>query len=86
MLVSTFKKKLNEIQASYPEILLFYYTFNKRCCHQVVKIKVDYIKIKPFDDEFPYRYIIHFKTVEVHFNATFGEYLILIYRYFRKIL
>ena len=27
--------------------------------------------IKPFDDEF--RYIIHFKTVEVHFNATFGE-------------
>ena len=40
--------------------------------------------IKPFGVEF--QYIIHFKTVEVHFNATFGEYLILIYRYFSKIL
>ena len=27
---------------------------------------------------------MHLKTVEVHFNATFGEYLILIYKYFRK--
>ena len=31
---------------------------------------------KPFDVEFPY--IIHFETVEEHFNATFGEYQIYI--------
>ena len=41
-----------------------------------------------FDVEFGY--IIHFKTVEVQFDATFGEYQIpvqvLIYRYFSKIL
>ena len=53
MLASTLKKKLNEIESSYPEILLFY-TFYKQ------------------------------KTAEVHFTATFGEYLILIY--FSKIL
>ena len=39
--------------------------------------------IKPFDVEF--WYIIHFETVEVHFNATFGEYQILIYTYFTEI-
>ena len=48
MVVSIFKKKLNEIKSSYPEILLFYYTFNKCCCHQMVKIKVDYIKYYAF--------------------------------------
>ena len=31
-------------------------------------------------------HIIHFKTAEVHFNETFGQYQILIYRYFSKIL
>ena len=85
MLVSIFKKKLNEIESSCPEILLFYCTFNKRYCHQVEKIiKLNISNNKPFDVEF--RYIIHFKTVEVHFNATFGEYQILIYWYFSKIL
>ena len=48
------------------------------------KLKLNISNIKPFDVEV--RYIIHFKTVEVHFNATFGEYQILIYRYFSKIL
>ena len=83
MLVSIFKK-LNEIESSYSEILLFYYTFNKRCCYQEVKIIAEYTKIKPFDVKF--EHIIHFKTVQVHFNATFGKYQILIYRYFSKIL
>ena len=41
-------------------------------------------KIKPFDVEL--EHIIHFKTVEVHFNAAFGEYQILIYRCLSKIL
>ena len=35
------------------------------------KLKLIISNIKPFDNEF--RYNIHFKTVEVHFNATFGE-------------
>ena len=64
---------MNEVESSYPEMLLFYCTFNKRCCHQVVKIKVEYMKFKLFEVEFGH--IIHFKTVEVHFNATFGEYI-----------
>ena len=38
----------------------------------------------PFDVKF--WYIIHLKTVEVHFNAIFGEYQILFYMYFSKIL
>ena len=49
-----------------------------------LKLKLNISNIKPFDVDF--RYIIHFKTVEVHFNATFGEYQVLIYRYFTKIL
>ena len=48
------------------------------------KLKLNISNIKPFDVEF--RYVVHFKTVEVHFNATFGEYQTLIYRYFSKIL
>ena len=44
MIVSIFKKKLNEVESSYPEILLFYYNFNRRCCHQTVKIKLHCIK------------------------------------------
>ena len=40
--------------------------------------------IKPFDVKF--WYIIHFKTVEVHFNATFGEYQVLIYRCYSESL
>ena len=50
----------------------------------MVKIKVIRSNIRPFDVEF--RYIIHFETVEVHFNAMSGEYQILIYRFFSKIL
>ena len=48
------------------------------------KLKSNISNIKRFDGEF--RYMVHFKTVEVHFNATFGEYQILIYRNFSKIL
>ena len=39
MLVSILKK-MNKVESSYPEILLFYYIFNQRCCNQLVKIKV----------------------------------------------
>ena len=60
-------------------ILLFYYPFNKRCCHQVVNIS----KTKPFDVKFGH--IIYFKTVQVHFNVTSGVYQVLTYRYFSKI-
>ena len=48
------------------------------------KLRLNISKIKPFDVEL--EHIIHFKTAEVHFNETFGEYQILIYRYFSKIL
>ena len=41
MLISIVKKKLNDIESSYLKILLSDYTFNKRCSHQVVKIKVE---------------------------------------------
>ena len=61
-----------QIESSYPEILLFYYNVNKRCCHQVVKLKLNISNIKPFEVEF--RYIIHFKTVEVHFNDLFDNH------------
>ena len=46
-------------------------------------LKLNISNIKSFDVEF--QYIIRFNTVEVHFNATFGEYQILIYWYFSKI-
>ena len=46
------KKKLNKVKSSYPEILLSYYTFNQRCCNQVVKIKVECNDIKHFNVEF----------------------------------
>ena len=65
------------MESSNSKILLFYYFFNKRCCHQVVKLKLNTSKIKPFDVKFGH--IIHFKTAQVHLNATFGKYQILIY-------
>ena len=46
------EKKLNKVESSYPEIFLFYYTFNQRCCNQVVKIKVECNDIKHFNVEF----------------------------------
>ena len=52
MLVSIFKKKLNEAESSYSEILLFHYTLNKRCCDRVVKIKLECKNIKHFNVEF----------------------------------
>ena len=69
------KNKSNNIESFYPDIFLFYYPFNK---------KLNKSNVKLFDVKF--RYVIHFKTVEVHFNATFGEYQILSYRYLSKIM
>ena len=69
MLVSIFKKKLNKVESSYQEILLFYYTFNKRCCDQIVKINVECNNNKHFNVEFVHT--VPCKVAKLHFDVCF---------------
>ena len=69
MLAHIFKKKLNEVESSYLEVLLFYYTFNKRCCDQVVKIKVECNDIKHFNVEFVHT--APCKVAKLYFDVCF---------------
>ena len=69
MLVFILKKKLNKVESSFPEILLFYYTFNKCCWDKVVKIKVDCIDIKHFNVEFVH--IVPSKVAKLYFDLYF---------------
>ena len=69
MLVPIFKKNLNKLESSYLEVLLFYCTFKKRCCDQVVKIKVECNDVKHFKVEF-----VHTaprKVAKLYFDVCF---------------
>ena len=84
MLVSTFKKKRIKLSHPIQRYCYFISLLISIAATKWLKLKLNIPNFKPFDVEF--RYIIHFKTVDVHFNAMSGEYQILIYRYFSKIL
>ena len=73
MLVSILKKNLNKVESSFPEILLFYYTLNKRCYDKVVKIEVDCINIKHFNVEFVHT--VPCQVAKFYFDIFFRHFI-----------
>ena len=67
--VSIFQTKLNKVESSYPETLLFCYTINQCCCDQVVKIKIECNDIKHFNVEFVHT--VYCKVAKLYFKVCF---------------